>query len=314
MKIKLIFLPFLVCFALSAQKLEYRLAKPSQLYIGTPFHVFVDITSSIEDSIFTAQIDTLDIFILKENIEETTEILDNEKITHLDFTFQPFDTGEFTFPELEFTIKNKDKLKILKTDEFVLNIISVVPDTTQIIRDIAKPAKLNFGFWDYFFAAFVIALIIFLIIFLKKILKKKDISPEEEIISDTRPAYVIALDLLDRLKEKKLLENGNFLQYHFRLSYILRLFIEKYYKLNAVEMTTSEIRENLQLKDFKEKSEILKFLSSADLIKFAKSIPDLSKSREDTHWLQKYLVGFRKTAIENKNDADIENIEKHETK
>ena len=185
-------------------------------------------------------------------------------------------------------------MKTLKTDEFVLNIVSIVPDTTQIIMDIAKPIKINFGFWDYFLVIIAIAFIVFLIIFLKKVLRMKEFVPEKEIILDKRPAYVIALELLKNLEEQKILENGNFLQYHFRLSYILRFFIEKYYKINAVEMTTSEIRDNLQTKDFKEKSEILKFLSSADLIKFAKSIPDLSKSRDDTQWLERYLIGFRK--------------------
>ncbi|MCD4797216.1 MAG: hypothetical protein K8R49_08625, partial [Candidatus Cloacimonetes bacterium] len=55
----LLFLPVL-CFA---QSLEYNIRKPSKLYIGTPFHILVDITANDADSIFSPQIDTLDIFI-----------------------------------------------------------------------------------------------------------------------------------------------------------------------------------------------------------------------------------------------------------
>lgn len=283
-----------------AQKIEYKIDKPSKLFVGTPFHLYVDIFSAPEDSIFTSKIDTLDIFILKGDIVESQEIINEEKITHLDLTFQPFDTGEFTFPELEFSVKTDNGLKTLKTSEFILNVISIVSDSTQTIKDIAEPLRLNFSFGDYFIVLLIIAIIIGLILFLKKILKKKEKNSEPEIVTDNRPAYEIALELLDNLEKEKLLENGNFLQYHFRLSYILRFFIEKYYMINAVEMTTSEIRDNLQTTDFTEKSEIMKFLSSADLIKFAKFIPELEKSRKDTRWLRKYLFGFNKKS---KQDA-----------
>ena len=48
-----------------SQQIEHRLEKPPKLYVGTPFHVLVDITTNKADSIFAPEIDTLDIFILK---------------------------------------------------------------------------------------------------------------------------------------------------------------------------------------------------------------------------------------------------------
>ena len=279
-------------FAFSAE-LDYKLEKPQKLFVGTPFKLHVDISSAISDSIFSTQNDTLDIFILK-NIESTEKINNDIKTTLLDLTYQPFDTGEFTFPELEFAVKTTDSLEILKTKEFILNIESVISDTTESIKDIAAPLTVNLKFLDYFIPLLIIILIIFVIKYLIKFIKnsKKDF-PEPDIIDD-RPAYVIALELLDNLRIEDLLTKGDFLNFHFRVSLILRLFIELYYKINSVEMTTSEIRTNLILDDFTEKSEILKFLMHADMIKFAKAIPTDADSNAALDWLDNYLRSFER--------------------
>ena len=280
-------IPFL---AFSAE-LDYKLERPQKLFVGTPFKLHVNISSAVTDSIFSTQNDTLDIFILK-NIESTEKINNEIKTTLLDLTYQPFDTGEFTFPELEFAVKTTDSLEILKTNEFILNIESVITDSTESIKDIAVPLAVNLKFLDYFIPLLIIILIIFIIKCLIKFIRnsKKDL-PEQDVLDD-RSAYIIALELLDNLIKEDLLIKGDFLNFYFRISLILRLFIELQYKINSVEMTTSEIRTNLILDDHTSKSEILKFLEQADMIKFAKAIPKNSDSETALAWLDNYLRSF----------------------
>ncbi|MBC8385950.1 MAG: hypothetical protein H8E57_10585 [Candidatus Cloacimonetes bacterium] len=302
---KIFFIIFL--FGISSiffsQEIDYKINKPSKLYVGTPFHLLVDLTTDPADSIFSPQIDTLDIFILKGEIQQSEEIIEDKKLTKLDLTFQPFDVGEFTFPELEFAVKSGNDMTILKTSEFILNIQSVISDTTKVIKDIAKPLNVNLGFFDYLLPIVILTGIIFLIIYLRKFLKKKSEIPEEPKMIDSRPAFEIALEFLKKLKKDKLLQKGDFLNFHFRLSFILRLFIELFYKINAVEMTTSEIRQNLVLKDFNEKNRILEFLTFADKIKFAKFIPVMKDSEDALNWLEKYLRSFENVSNEqNKQD------------
>ena len=274
-----------------AQQIEHRLEKPPKLYVGTPFHVLIDITTNQSDSIFAPEIDTLDIFILKKTHSED-KIEEDKKITRIDLIFQPFDTGEFTFPPLEFAIKTSDSLFVLHTSEFQLNIETVLIDSSQTVRDIADPLKVNLGFWDYFFPLITIILLVFIIRMLLKLLRKKPVEDISTRIIDDRPPYLIALELLHNLKKEKLIKKGDFLNLHFRLSFILRLFIELNYHINAVEMTTSEIRSYLQI-DLKEKSKILDFLIFADKIKFAKFIPELKDSEKELKWLEKYLRSFK---------------------
>ncbi|MDP8201682.1 MAG: hypothetical protein P9M11_06025 [Candidatus Tenebribacter burtonii] len=274
-------------------ELDYKLEKTKKLFIGTPFKLHVNITSAVSDSIFSTQKDTLNIFILKK-IESNEEIIDDTKTTLLDFTYQPFDTGEFIFPELEFAVKTADSLEILKTNNFILNIESVITDSTENIKDIADPLAVRLKFMDYFIPLLIIIIIIFAIKYLIKLIKQSKNGISKPEIIDDRPAYIIALELLNKLKKDDLLTKGDFLNFYFRISLILRLFIELHYKINSVEMTTSEIRANLLLDDHSEKSDIVRFLSQADMIKFAKEIPEIKNSEDSFNWLENYLKSFEK--------------------
>lgn len=295
--------------ALQSQTLEYHIQKPQKLYIGTPFHILVDITTSLQDSIFAQEIDTLDIFILK-SIKSRDKIEKDKLTTIIDLTFQPFDTGEFTFPALEFAVKSADSISYLKTKEFILNIESIITDSTQTITDIAAPLSVGLGFWDYFIPLSIIGLIIIGIIFLVRYLKNRKDKNIASIIFDERPPFLILLELLETLKKEKLLEKGHFLQFHFRLSLLLRLFIELQFKVNAVEMTTSEIRSYLLMDDFREKSQIMDFLTFADKVKFAKFIPTISESESALIWLEDYLKSYKdKTEDENTQEKTAENKE-----
>ena len=82
--------------------------------------------------------------------------------------------------------------------------------------------------------------------------------------------------------------------------------MELKYKFNAVEMTTSEIRENLVLDDFKEKSRILEFMNAADKVKFAKYVPSLQESESALKWLEEYLNSFERKE-KSKKSAEREN-------
>ncbi|MDP8269394.1 MAG: hypothetical protein P9L97_11770 [Candidatus Tenebribacter davisii] len=296
LKIKIIALLIIILIPLLvfSAELDYQLEKPQKLFVGTPFKLHVNISSAVSDSIFSTQQDTLDIFILKD-IQSSEEIDDKIKSTFIDLTYQPFDTGEFTFPELEFALKTADSLEILKTKEFILNISSVITDSTEVIKDIAAPLAVHFKFLDYFIPILIIFFIVLIIKYLIKLISKsKSKAKDEPVIYDDRPAYIIALELLNKLIKKDLLGKGDYLNYYFRISFILRFFIELQYKINAVEMTTSEIRDNLNNTDFTEKSEILKFLRHADMVKFAKAVPDSIESVDAINWLENYLITFEK--------------------
>ncbi|MDY6915072.1 MAG: BatD family protein, partial [Candidatus Cloacimonadota bacterium] len=247
-KITIIILSALTIF-LYAQKLEYSIEKPSQLFVGTPFQVNVEIITTSSDTIYSPPIDTLDVFVLQDEQQLEQAISQEKKKSILQLTFQAFDTGEYTFPELEFTVVSNNKKKILKTDSFQLVVHSILADSSQVIKDITPPKKLKLILRDIVIPILLLIMLIFIISNIYKLLRKNKNDIKNNLDIDNRPAYIKALELLNKLEEKDLLKKGEFLLYYFHLSYILRYFLENNYSFNAVEMTTSEISRNFLPED-----------------------------------------------------------------
>ena len=302
MKRYILIILVLIPFLLSAQILKQSLEKPSKLYVGTPFNIHIALETALEDSIFSPQYDSLDVFFLMKQPSQFDVIEEDVRKTNLTLTFQSFDTGEYTFPQLEFLVKKTgNDTKILKTREFVVIVESVLADSAQAIRDIANPLKLKFNFWDYFVPAFALIFIIALIIFLNKLLKKTADTEIKEEIKDKRPAYVKALEMLAAINFDALWQSGSYIEYYYQLSVVLRYFIELHYEINALEMTTSEIRHNLTVDKSSEKGEILNLLIEADKVKFAKFIPVRDNANDLLSWLSGYLKSFASRTKEVEN-------------
>ncbi|MFC1888133.1 hypothetical protein ACFLYK_04955, partial [Candidatus Cloacimonadota bacterium] len=101
----LIFLLTFTSLIIQAQEINYQVEKPQQVYIGTPINIYVELIMEPGDSVYSQVADTLDIFLLQSDVSQTEEIKDNIKKIHQKLTYQPFDTGEYTFPELEYAVK-----------------------------------------------------------------------------------------------------------------------------------------------------------------------------------------------------------------
>ncbi len=103
----------------------------------------------------------------------------------------------------------------------------------------------------------------------------------------------IALRDLEELDRLNLLEHGQFRKYYFRISEILRRFLQGEYGLAAEDATTEEISQMLHkiqgsvLESFKVEN-LHQMLIEMDLVKFAKVVPP----RADVEGLRKRLQEF----------------------
>jgi len=90
------------------------------------------------------------------------------------------------------------------------------------------------------------------------------------------PAHRWALDELDRLANSDLIARGDLHEYYFRLSAILRGYLERRFGILAPEMTTEEfvdyMRSDRTLEERHRRS-LGPFLESCDLVKFARHVP-----------------------------------------
>ncbi len=98
----------------------------------------------------------------------------------------------------------------------------------------------------------------------------------EQAVEPAVPAHVIALAALDRLKQADLSRFSEIRKYYFRLSAVVRAYVEGRYAFNATDLTTEEIVAGLHdLPLASEEEGLLKhFLRDSDRVKFAAHVPD----------------------------------------
>lgn len=116
--------------------------------------------------------------------------------------------------------------------------------------------------------------------------------------------HVRAIHELETLHNQKVWQNNRHKHYYSRLSDILRIYIDGRYGVQAMEMTTDEIMSAMQRGlPANNHSELKEILRTADLVKFAKLIPD-GECNEDLYYKAYYFVEDTKDVPEEEAAKD----------
>ena len=206
-----------------------------------------------------------------------------EQIFKQTVTITAFDSGSYVFPSLP--IFSLDSTLLAQTDPLSFTVTTIPVDTTAAYKDIkgnlTTPLTL-LELWLYFkkygFLFLVISLLISAILYLfVKYLKSKKSTKNVEIIkvkSKEKP-HIIALHELEKLRHKKLWEQGKVKEYYSELTEIIRIYLEGRWEIYAMEMVSSEIIEALKEIHVLDGdiNSLVKMFSISDLVKFAKWDP-----------------------------------------
>jgi hypothetical protein len=171
-----------------------------------------------------------------------------------------------------------DSVLLAETEPLFFSVHTLAIDTTLAIKDIKEPLSAPITIREalpYIIGALLIFGIIvgsiFLIQYLRNKRKPKSIIKEKPKI----PAHVIALEMLNKLWQKKLYQSGYVKQYYSELSDIARTYIEHRWDVTAMEMVSSEII--IALSDLEIPVEAMQKLKQtlylSDMVKFAKANP-----------------------------------------
>lgn len=196
-----------------------------------------------------------------------------------DFVLMPFDIGVSTFPALSWPLS--DGSQTVNIESQVFNItIKTHQETKDLkfidIRNIINPLPL-------------LRLLLVLLMFAAaeyiayRIAKKRDYSIKEDVVIDTRPSHVRAGDAINKLLESGIWEEGKTKEFYIRLTEIIRIYIKERFNLNAEKHTTlSLVRWFQKNNDYKEMAPLIRTLfNSADMVKFAKEIPEQIRRDRD---------------------------------
>ena len=174
----------------------------------------------------------------------------------------------YTIPsfEVRYKLPGAKEERTIRSAPLKVVVGSFASDEKAELREIRGPVSLPSPLrWYYVAPAPVIALVVCLILYLRR---RK---PAPWV-----PPYEIAYRELEALMAEDLIAKGLVREFHYRLTDIVRHYIEREFRLRAPELTTEEFLAELARTDILSPShkELLKsFLEQCDLVKYARHAP-----------------------------------------
>ena len=172
------------------------------------------------------------------------------------------------------TLRGEDTLRLMVTT-------FQIDSTSHTIFDIKPQRTLKFKFGEIsgYVTWTIIAIIILVLLFL---IAKRILAHYGKSFSDIfkpappLPPHEIALRDLKKLHSERLWQEGNHKLYYSGLTDILRAYIAGQFGVGALEMTSDEIIEAMRGVEIpqKQKMDLTELLRDADLVKFAKAMPE----------------------------------------
>ena len=212
----------------------------------------------------------------------------SEGTAQLELTVMPFTLQASTFT-VTLDLLQGATVVSSTTLEFPITVNPVQLFKDKELREIRNP-KVPVS-WLTWLLILLALLILFAVLFWwRKRLEKEDgpswqrFGPQK----DTRPCHVIALSQIDALLDSGLWEQKQYKIFYITLSDILREYLQRRFNMDVSADTSAELLRHAKketvmtpvLPDLKE------FLSSGDLVKFAKVIPSETVRNRDITFLR----------------------------
>ena len=221
--------------------------------------------------------DTLSKTIEVINVSKVDSALNKEGASYTQkVTITAFDSGAYQIPALTFVVENKSTSDTLKTRPLMIHVQTLAIDTAKGYKDIktvfevpAPPTDYTWMWWLLLLIPIAAALYYFL-----KIRKPKPEAPK--VVEVQIPAHEQALKDLMHLELEKLWQKNEYKSYHSRLTEIVRTYIEKRFKVHAMELTSDQVLSMMKqskLVTLEQRETLAQLLHLADMVKFAKYVP-----------------------------------------
>tara|TARA_R110002051_G_scaffold71624_5_gene129418 strand:+ start:57049 stop:58647 length:1599 start_codon:yes stop_codon:yes gene_type:complete len=211
------------------------------------------------------------------------------------YALTQFDSGAYKLPSQRIEINGMGYM----TDSMMINVATIPVDTLNQkmydIKPLINVEKSNIDLWKYLIIAILVLLILGGLIYWF-VLRKKPLTEEEKVA--LLPPYDRALLELKNLEHSKYLIQDEYKQYYSELTTIVRSYLEEDAHVTALESTTGQLIEKLELlKDagqLKLDDDTIKqfqqILQTADLVKFAKNKPSTSVAEQDRKLVEQIVV------------------------
>lgn len=230
---------------------------------------------------------------------DTQKVSDDNIQVNVKYVVTSFEDSLIYVPPVPFIVNgdtswsNSMSLRVIQPFE--------IDTASTALADIKPVFKPKFD-WRNFIQRMLIVLLVIALVVLLYIVVRKFVMKKPILTTETKkpivPAHIEAINRLDKLKEEKLWQQGRIKEYHTELTEILRVYIEKMFNINSMEMTSEEILHNAEFLKVDKSgafSALRQILTLADLVKFAKWNP--SPNDNEMSMMNAYLF-VNQTKIE----------------
>lgn len=224
---------------------------------------------------------------------DTTKQLDRMTLEKI-YALTQFDSGSYMLPIQRIEINGQGYF----TDSVRIDVATVPVDTVNQkmfdIKPLMSVQKSGSDFWKI--ALLILIILALLGAFYWFFIRNKKMTEAE--IEAMLPAYDRALLELKRLENSRYLIQDEYKKYYSELTAIVRSYLEEDVHISALESTTSQLIDKLELlKDAGQLKieddtifQFKKILETADLVKFARSKPETSIAEQDRQAIEQIVI------------------------
>ncbi|NDG46788.1 MAG: hypothetical protein EBY37_06725 [Flavobacteriia bacterium] len=204
-----------------------------------------------------------------------------------------FDSGDYFLPQQQVMVDGFSKIAALipirvntvEVDTLKQNLYDIKP-LTAVEKDYA--ALISRILWGLAIGLLLLGML-YTYLFHKR---KKELKARE------LPPFERAIEELKALENERLTKQEEFKAYYSRLTEVVRRYLEEEAKIDALESTSEELLSKLTLRkdagsldlDNNTLKSLRTVLQNADLVKFAKSLPEVHTATEDRKVVQHVVI------------------------
>jgi len=292
-----LFLGFLLPIAAQPINAEMRVAE-KQILIGDAIHLKVTVTYPSDYNIEVIDFqDSSKVFEVVQHTKPIKGNVGNQQHWEESYQLTCFDSGNWVIPgmKVKFQKKGAKEWEFLTTQAAPIVVQNVPTDTTQAIKPIKAPLETTYQWKEAIPYALLVGAILGLVLVIFYFVGRGK-QKVKKVVPPPQPRFLqeVVLEKLESLEKQQVWQGGNYKLYYTNLTDILRFYLEKRYQISTFEATSDEILAKLE--DKVEKNHLYSLqgiLQTADLVKFAKLIPE---SEDHTYQMEMAKKWVKATA------------------
>ena len=270
-------------------------ADTTQIRIGEQINLKITVEADSTAQVIFPEGQTFSPLETVEAFKTDTNRINDRIILQKIYALTQFDSGQYVVPIQRIEIDGAGYF----TDSLLVAVATVPVDTTTQkmydIKPLIQVEKNYAAFWIKLLGTILILGFLGWLIY-HTFFKKKPLTEEEK--EAILPPYDRALMELKRLENSRYLIQDEYKKYYSELTGIVRAYLEEEVNISALESTTQQLIEKLELlKDAGELNleedtikQFNQILQTADLVKFAKSKPPTNVAENDRLVLEQIVT------------------------